>query len=373
MQAYQRKQEIKQLFVAALECSFYVAPKEPGLTSDELGEVGSRLSLQQGEITDAISETVTQYFGGKNPRLLPKKDVLLHWHAFIIVEEPDYRNAHAFDFLYEQFAESARAHGARNARVEHGVLVERAVAQGIPEVDIEAAIAICIFADQFLEKEGILYPKCPGANFDSPTQALKQNPPNRIHQKPARARVYPIVKDVIARRKDGRPKSAEPLAAFAGELEKLGYSAFRLWWTQLVGEYKQASRQTASVTVAVLAAALVEGVLTFVVKHARSKGLAVFRSSDFDGEPRSWKVEKLIASAASGGDEAILDQATKLRAEGLVQTRQRIHAGRMLSDIPTGPTDLKPEQARDAGLTAELVVGHVIEWLQRYPPDASKP
>jgi hypothetical protein len=140
-----------------------------------------------------------------------------------------------------------------------------------------------------------------------------------------------------------------------------------------VGEYKQASRQTASVTVAVLAAALVEGVLTFVVKHARSKGLAVFRSSDFDGEPRSWKVEKLIASAASGGDEAILDQATKLRAEGLVQTRQRIHAGRMLSDIPTGPTDLKPEQARDAGLTAELVVGHVIEWLQRYPPDASKP
>ena len=371
MQAYQRKQEINRLLVAALECSFYVAPKEPGLTYEELLEVGSRLSLQQGETSDAISETVTQYFGGKNSRLLPNKEAL-HWHAFLFVEEPDYRNAHAFDFLYEQFAESARAHGARNARVEHSVIVERAVAQGIPEVDIEAAVAICIFADQFSEREGILQSKHHGANFDSPSQALKQNPANRVHQNPERARVYPIVKDVIARRNDGRPKSAEPLAAFAGELQKLGYSAFRLWWTQLVGEYKQASRQTSSVTVAVLAAALVEGALTFVVKHARSKGLAVFRSSDFEGEPRSWKVEKLIASAASGGDDAILDQATKLRAEGLVQTRQRIHAGRMLSDIPTGPSDLKPEQARDAGLTAELVVGSVIEWLQKYPPGPSK-
>ena len=116
-----------------------------------------------------------------------------------------------------------------------------------------------------------------------------------------------------------------------------------------------------------MAAALVEGALTFLVKHARSLNLPVFRSSDFDGEPRSWKIEKLIASATSGGDAAILDQPTKHRAEGLVQTRQRIHAGRMLSEFPTGPIDLKPEQARDAETTAELVVGHVIEWLRKYP------
>ena len=191
-------------------------------------------------------------------------------------------------------------------------------------------------------------------------------------RKEARARTYLIVKDIIARRGDGRPKSAEPLAAFADALEELGYAPFRLWWTQLVGEYRQASRQTSSVTVTVLAAALVEGALTFLVKHARSMNLAVFRSNDFDGDPRSWKVEKLIASAATGGDAAVLDQPTKHRAEGLVQTRQRIHAGRMLSDFPTGPIDLKPEQARDAETTAELVVGQVIEWLRKYPTSPAK-
>jgi hypothetical protein len=192
-------------------------------------------------------------------------------------------------------------------------------------------------------------------------------------RKEARARAYPIVKDIIARRTDGRPKSAEPLTAFADELEKLGYGPFRLWWTQLVAEYKQASPQTASVTATVLAAALVEGALTFVVRHARAMDLPVFRSDDFKGEPRNWRLEKLIASAASGGDAAILDQPTKLRAEGLNQTRQRIHAGRMLSEFPSGPIDLKPEQARDAQTTAELVVGHVIEWLRKYPVGSGKP
>jgi hypothetical protein len=43
----------------------------------------------------------------------------------------------------------------------------------------------------------------------------------------------------------------------------------------------------------------------------------------------------------------------------------------MLSEFPTGPIDLKPEQARDAETTAELVVGHVIEWLRRYSDDGS--
>jgi hypothetical protein len=119
----------------------------------------------------------------------------------------------------------------------------------------------------------------------------------------------------------------------------------------------------------VLSAALVEGALIFVVAHARKRNLNVFRSKDFDGAPRTWKIEDLVKSAATGNDSAILDEPTRFRAITLVQTRQRIHAGRMLSEFPSGMIpDLRPEEARDARATAEQVVRRVLDWLGRYPP-----
>lgn len=127
------------------------------------------------------------------------------------------------------------------------------------------------------------------------------------------------------------------------------------------------------VSVLVIAAALVEGALTFVVKHARALDLPVFRSNDFDGDPRTWKLDKLAASAASGSDAAILDRQTKDRAEHLILNRQRIHAGRVISGHPAGIQDLRPEEARDAKAAAEQVVRSVLNWLQKFPPGESNP
>jgi hypothetical protein len=65
----------------------------------------------------------------------------------------------------------------------------------------------------------------------------------------------------------------------------------------------------------------------------------------------------------------------RLRADELVRTRQRIHAGRMLSELPQGAPDLRPEEARAAKAMAELVVRRVLDWLTRYPqgPDPQTP
>jgi hypothetical protein len=70
----------------------------------------------------------------------------------------------------------------------------------------------------------------------------------------------PHVRDVIERRMDGRPKSAEPLGAFAEQLEKLGYGHFRLWWNQTVAELGRTDPTSSPLSALVLAAALVEGV-----------------------------------------------------------------------------------------------------------------
>jgi hypothetical protein len=113
--------------------------------------------------------------------------------------------------------------------------------------------------------------------------------------------------------------------------------------------FGKATLSSSPVASLVLAAALVEGALTFVVKHARSQGLGVLASKDFDREPRNWKIDSLVASAAHGGDSAILDGPMRQRAEGLINARQRVHAGKMLSEFPDGTApDLRPDEARDA-------------------------
>jgi hypothetical protein len=218
------------------------------------------------------------------------------------------------------------------------------------------------------EKDGVLRFTHKNGVRMLPSEQLQRSGLTRPIRNEARVRAYPLVKDVVERRTDGRPKYIEPLDAFAEELKKLGYAPFRLWWKQIVAELRRSDVQTSSVSVTVLAAALAEGSLTFVVKHARQLDLAVFRSRDFDKDPKTWKIDDLVSSAACGGDEAILDTQTKNRAETLIGARQRIHAGRMLSEFPEDVPDIRPEEARDAKAAAEQVVRRVLDWLQKFPP-----
>jgi hypothetical protein len=355
-------QQVAAFLRAALECSVYVAPTDPGLSTSELFEVGKRAGYQEGELGDALPRVATQYFGQAR-KSLPDPNPM--WPTFVLPQTPDYRNVAAFDSLYSQFNDSIRASG-RGARLERGVIVERAIAQGIPRNDIEAAITIAILCEVLVEKNGTLSSKHGHVMEPLPSAQPKQHG-RPIHNE-ALERAYPIVKDVIERRTDGRVAQAEPLDAFAESLSQLGYAPFRLWWIQTVAELRRSNSESSPLSSLVLSAALVEGALTFVVKHARAKGLAVFKSRDFDGEPRRWKLEDLVRSAATGGEAAILDDKARLRALSLVETRQRIHAGRMLSEYPQGVPDLRPEEARDAKAIADLVVRCALDWLVRFPP-----
>ncbi len=350
MQTLQERNRLIAFLKACLECSIYVAPADPGLTFEEILEAGRGVGLQPGEISDALPQVTDVYRG---PRLMPHSNDSVMWLMFGTPETPDYRNASAFDFVFGEMHESARANGAQNVRLERNVIVERAAAQQIPRNDIQVAITMMVLHGILVEQEGVLRYARGRESFAAPhTQLAQRRSHVQGRRNESRERAYPIVKDVIARRTDGRPKSAEPFEAFAEALETLGYGPFRLWWAQMVAELRQASTQTSPVTSTVLAAALVEGALTFVVAHARELGLGVMGSKTFEGSPTKWRIEDLVSSAAYGNDAAILDNPTQLRASILITSRQRIHAGRMLADFPGGPPDLRPEQARDAQFTA---------------------
>ena len=369
MSGYPMHQEVTRFLKAALECSIYIEPSDPGLTYDELVEAAKRASFLDGEIHDAIPHATTLYFGSPKAKLMPEKNDLIQLMIFATREEPDYRNPVATHFVFEQLHTVARSQGATNARVERSILAERGVNEGISTSDIQIAIAILIMNDVLAEKDGLISFARGKESYGSPgdQRNLQSTARQPLIRKEARARAYPIVKDIVDRRTDGRASSSEPFDAFVDQLDKLGYGVFRMWWKQLVSELRHTSIQVSPVSVTVLSAALVEGALTFVVKHGRSLELGMFGSTDFDRPASSWNIKDLVASAASNKAAPILDPPTRQRAEGLIQARQRIHAGRMLTDFQTGVPDLRPEAARDAQNTAELVVRRILDWLDEHP------
>jgi hypothetical protein len=364
-------QQITQLLQAAIEASVYVAPTEPGLTYAELFEVGKRLGLKDGEINDAMPQVATQYFGGRDRRLqLPEHVWLMSGHL-TSREDPELRKPEAFDFVALQLIELAREVGAANASLGRDIILARAVAGSIQRHDVEVAIALMLLSEQLVEDMGVLrFKSQQGGQRQLPSTGLNQPNASQLRRnKRDRTLAMPHVKDVIARRIDGRPKSIEPFGAFNEALESLSYGHFRLWWAQTVTELEATNPNLSPLSALVLSAAIVEGSLTFVVKYAQKLQLGVFGSTTFNNDPRTWRIEDLLNSATRGGESAILDPQTKSRADGLISTRQRIHAGRMLSEFPLGVPDLRPEEAREAKEIAAQVVRRVLIWLERYSQD----
>ncbi|MGO9836817.1 MAG: hypothetical protein ACLP1X_21700, partial [Polyangiaceae bacterium] len=148
-----QRQEIAKVVKTALECSVYVAPRQPGLTHEELFEVGKRVGLERGEIIDVLQGIAAQpYFG--DARLLPARTII--WSQFNFPEEPEYRNVDAFDFVSATLKSIARTETAARAQIDRAVLVAQAVSRGIPERDVEAAIAIMVIDEHLVETDGVL-------------------------------------------------------------------------------------------------------------------------------------------------------------------------------------------------------------------------
>jgi hypothetical protein len=362
----QRQQDVHGFVEAALECSLFLSPRAPGLTYAEVIEAGTRVGFLGGELGDALRGATTGT-GAGHDRFQPRPSPL--WDHFHFAQDPDYRNLDAFDFVCVQLRDIVRAEGAARAAIGRDVLVERAVTSGLPSLDTEAAITILLLANHLVEKDGTLRFAHGRETYPTPREQRGQGDnvnARRGTRETAHTKAYPIVKSIIETRTDGRPLAAEPLDAFSDQLERLGYAPFRLWWKQTLGELRRQDSTLSPVSTCVLSAALVEGALTFVVKHGRTLG--AFASDDFDGDPKKWKIEDLVKSAAGGGSSAILDPPTRSRTDLLIKTRQRIHAGRMLSEYPGGAPDLRPEEARDAKTTADVVVRRILDWLQKNPP-----
>lgn len=210
------RQEVREFVAAALECSVYISPREPGLTRDELLEAGARVGYYEGELLDSLSAATHPQYAGV-PRLLPRRTS--QWGTFLFAEEPEYRNVDAFEFVFSVLRDLVRKEGTARACIDRSVLVTRAVAAGLPERDVEAAIVILTWSEYLAEDKDHLVRFAPGKeNHAPPRTQVDQSRSHRPIRREQRARAYPIVEDVISRRTGSRPLAAEPLDAFATSL-----------------------------------------------------------------------------------------------------------------------------------------------------------
>ncbi|MGC1779927.1 MAG: nucleotide-binding protein [Xanthobacteraceae bacterium] len=204
--------KVESFFSGALECSIYLAPKEPGLTHDELQDVGKKAGFLKGEIEDAITKVGQQSFDGISRRLLPNQGFITLMGTLLVRKNPEYRNISAFDFVYSQLNYIIRAEGIRNAQIDRKVVVERAIAQNIPGLDVEAAITIMVMCKQLAEKNNQLRPAGLASNYEQlPSQ--QRAPTMNVQHSEERERAYSLVREIIERRSDGQPPKAKNGAA----------------------------------------------------------------------------------------------------------------------------------------------------------------
>lgn len=114
-----RGQELPNFLKAALECSVFADPLNPGLTFIELKEVAKQAGYLDGEVNDAITRLDHTYAEDSN-NLLPGKQTTVFWNMYWQKDQPDFRNLEAFDFVYSEFNQALRELGAGGARLERG-------------------------------------------------------------------------------------------------------------------------------------------------------------------------------------------------------------------------------------------------------------
>lgn len=225
---FDRDNQVQALVRAALECTVYIAPIDPGLTGEEMSEVATRLGVERGELHAALGQEAGVH--GRGNRLLPNPNRILPW-LLLRHEDPEYRNFEAMDFVHTTLHELARKEGYDRARLERGVLVERGCARGLKRHDLEVALTIFAMREYVTVADGIVHMKPAYKNRMLPTRERDQHRPDHgIRADEARQVAYAAVKDVVERRTDGRHAHAEPFDAFSEEIGRLGYGQFRVWW-----------------------------------------------------------------------------------------------------------------------------------------------
>lgn len=338
----------------ALEASIYASPREYGLTLAELVEVGRAHGFKEGEIRDALRGRFQQERG----RFTNESDIRLM--ATLTDEPGDPRSIDAIQLVFTEFEELAKEFGQARARIERDTLIQRGVDAGLSRSDMEIAVAVCIVGTMVKQGDHGVLEAVNILKWASPKTMRAQE---TLTRRPTDAVVYlETVREVVGRRSEGAIKFREPLDAFEPELDDLGFAEIRTWWAQTRAELRRASPVQSPTTVVVLAAALCEAALATCALAAQKRA----DPDALNGDAKSWRFHDLTKWARKSSVGIITDERLNNRCTDLNEHRQRVHAGRFLDRPEMAKlVDLKPEQARAARETLDLLLRAILDARHR--------
>lgn len=360
--------QILRTVIDALTATFFISPRDHGLSFAELLELGKSHDFRHGELLDAVNGASEHTLQGGHSRYKLGDNYILDLVNFHGYSEDDLRSIDCFEYVWKYLHELDRDAGRGKGRVNRGILIQDGCDKALPKDGIETAIGIYLHFDMLkLVDEDIQNGKLSSWG-DGPKSQLAAGD-SRLNRRSGAKKLLSEVRDIILRRTDGRPLSKEPIEAFLEALDSLGLSNLKSWWNAIASDLRRASPDTAPTSVIVLSAALGEAALCAVGQRARCEGDSM-KGMDWD-KPKTWKFESLI-HAAKRGQAPIFDGTLGARAIRLNELRQRIHAGRFwLPDHRVGRFDLRPDEAREAQETLDQLLRCLLIWLDAHQSSTS--
>jgi predicted nucleotide-binding protein len=193
-----RDDEIKKFIIDVVTASVFVAPRDVGLTRDELTTLAKDAGYLPGEIKDGINE-VCKHYPYARGRVLPIRPGLGYSDFNATWGENDPRDPDVFNNVRCEMQLFAREEGV-TAWIDRSLFADKCVALGMSPHDAEVAIS-CIILDEIFEEEKGRVRYRPGKHkYILPhEQIATRSPftwPSRIGD------LLPFVRDIIARRSD---------------------------------------------------------------------------------------------------------------------------------------------------------------------------
>lgn len=356
--------ENPEIFVVdALIASMVVDPHLPGLSFNELKNLGAQHNLLAGEIGDKSKKYGV--FRHTPDRIDFDVSQLndCQYGIWEVNYQPEFRDLNAIKFIIEFFYNQSRSEGQANLGVPRNMLIARAVQQGIEEHDVDVAISLMLLSNAVKEIDGLIKP------VGVPTKQDFSRRENLLYYRCTVKQLLPEVRDLIARRSDGRLPAAEPIDAMESIIAKMGHPKMVIWWRHMALELRSCDPNKMPAVVTVFSAALAEAALSLVVQHAQTNSLSM---RNMPTAPTRWKFHELVKDAKSGTAQ-IIDEPLAQRCLTLNDDRQRIHAGRHIDSASPYPhVDFRYEQARDALATLDTLLRKVLDWYLANPVERNQ-
>jgi hypothetical protein len=223
-----RDDEVDSMISKAILATIFVCPRDPGLTEEELLEIGQRSGFGRGELRDGIERSTTHAEWDWKKRA-PSNMSAIGVADFNFPWADDPRSPTAFEAVHMAMREVIKDEGAK-AQIPRDELVATCVQRGSAREDVEAAITGLVLDEIFEEKDAMVGYRRDKHNYPLPSRQLRDRPEWFGKERapgPSVTDMMPVVRETVGRRNSPAATRGTTAQEGAGMTSRSGGTALR--------------------------------------------------------------------------------------------------------------------------------------------------